>query len=62
MPERVDCVPASVKELYMKDREMPNISRDYSVVGFDADHCFVKYNVSLLSSFLVEMNLRDMHE
>ena len=55
-------MPPSVKDLYLKDKEMPNISKDYSVVGFDADHCFVKYNVKVLSSYLVEMNLRDMHE
>ena len=41
---------------------MPNITKDYSVVGFDADHCFVKYDIKVLTSFLVEVHLRDLHE
>ena len=27
---------------------MPNLHTDYDVIGFDADHCIVKYNVRKL--------------
>ena len=46
----------------MADKEMPNVTRDYSVVGFDADHCFVKYDIQVLTSLLVEIHLLDLHE
>ena len=35
---------------------------DYDAVGFDADHCLVKYNVRELVSFLVKIELNEFVE
>ena len=55
-------MPPSIKALYLSGKEMPNVTRDYSVVGFDADHCFVKYDIEVLTELLVEIHLRDLYE
>ena len=31
---------------------MPNLE-EYDAIGFDVDHCFVKYNVTELAKYLV---------
>ena len=41
----MDPIPKSIKELFFKDKHPPNLSQDYDAIGFDADHCMVKYNV-----------------
>lgn len=35
---------------------------DYDAIGFDADHCLVKYNVTYINEFLIPMQLRDLVE
>lgn len=57
-----DTIPKEVKEHFFKDREMPNLLKDYDVIGFDADHCVVKYEVKELVRFLVEEELKDFVE
>jgi len=42
--EKAEPLPAHIKDLYFKGKSMPSLG-DYDVVGFDADHCIVKYNV-----------------
>ena len=42
------------------DREAPNICDDYDVVGFDADHCLVKYHVPNLTRLLSEITSNDL--
>ena len=59
---RVDTVPPSVKEHYFPDKEMPNISKDYVAIGFDADHALVKYDVKALNSLIARIHLQDLHE
>ena len=44
--KRIDTIPPSIKEHFFKDVKMPNLSEDYDAIGFDADHCLVKYNIS----------------
>ena len=41
---------------------MPNFSRDYDAIGFDADHCLVKYNIKAVTSLLVKIELNDLYE
>ena len=40
----------------------PNFSSDYDVLGFDADHCLVKYNIPKLATLLTEITGKDLHE
>ncbi len=35
---------------------------DYDAIGFDADHCIVKYNIKELVSFLVKIELDEFVE
>ncbi|CDW90182.1 UNKNOWN [Stylonychia lemnae] len=41
---------------------MPNLLTDYDVLGFDADHCVVKYNTTPLVEMLVESELDELIE
>jgi hypothetical protein len=36
--------------------------KDYDVLGFDADHCMVKYNVKPLVQFLIHSEIQDFLE
>lgn len=42
---RMDPIPPSVKKHFFKDKSVPNLSKNYDAIGFDADMCLVKYNV-----------------
>lgn len=41
---------------------MPNLLKDYDVLGFDADHCLVKYNVQPIVEMLIDLELDDFIE
>jgi hypothetical protein len=34
-----------MKDHYFKGKMPPNLMKDYDCIGFDVDHCMVKYNV-----------------
>jgi len=34
---------------------VPDLIKDYDVIGFDADHCLVKYNVKNLMTFVAKL-------
>ena len=38
------------------------MSKDYDAIGFDADHCLVKYNVKNLTKLIVGVFLKELHE
>ena len=40
----------------------PNLMTDYDAIGFDADHCMVKYNIKDLVSFLIKIELEEYVE
>lgn len=40
----------------------PNFSKDYDAIGFDADMCFVKYNVKAFYGLLCKALLEELHE
>jgi hypothetical protein len=42
---RKDTIPAEVKQHFFQGVQPPNLLTDYDAIGFDADHCLVKYNV-----------------
>ena len=41
---------------------MPNFSEDYDAIGFDADHCLVKYDVGEVTRLIIKGGLEDLHE
>ena len=57
-----DTIPASIKPLLFPGRVPPNFSNDYDVLGFDADHCLVKYNLPNLAVLLSQITSKDLHE
>ena len=57
-----DPIPPSLKTHFYKTIDPPNLSKDFDAIGFDADHCFVKYKVKELLKLLVNIKLKDMHE
>lgn len=56
-----DPLPPSFKQLFYKDRPQPNLSADYDIVAFDADHCLVKYNMPEFQKLLLRVYLLDLH-
>lgn len=58
----LDPIPPEVKQYFFKDRQPPNLLTDYDVLGFDADHCLVKYNVRAVVELLIKCELEDLHE
>ena len=55
-----DTIPESLKKHFYTGKTVPNLSKDYDAVGFDADHCLVKYNVLEVTKFLVKLQLKDL--
>lgn len=60
--KRIDTIPPSVKEYFFRGKEMPNLSWDYDAIGFDADHCLVKYHLRNLHELLIRTELEDLVE
>jgi len=58
----LDPIPAKIKEHFFTGVEPPNLSRDYDAIGFDADHCFVKYNVKNFTLLFIRLTLRALHD
>lgn len=57
-----DTIPPSIKPHFFKDRQPPGLISDYDVIGFDADHCFVKYNITELTRLIVSGHLKILHK
>ena len=57
-----DTIPATLKQYFFTDKPVPNLLQEYDAVGFDADNCFVKYNVVALSRLIIKEYLADLHE
>jgi len=51
-----------VKQYFFTGVDPPNLLSDYDVLGFDADHCIVKYNVRELMELVVKAHALDMHK
>lgn len=41
---------------------MPNLTKDYHAVGFDVDHCLVKYNIKEITRILIRGDLAYLHD
>lgn len=42
--------------------EKPNLCKDYDVLGFDVDHCLVKYNIRPLVQLMAKNMGEDLIE
>jgi len=51
-----------LKELFFPGVDPPDIVEDYNVLGFDADHCLVKYNIANLSALMTKALCSDLIE
>lgn len=47
-----DTIPSEIKKYFFTNISPPKIL-DYDVLGFDVDHCMVKYKVEPLARFLI---------
>jgi hypothetical protein len=57
-----DTIPAEVKKHFFQGVSPPDLLKDYDVIGFDADHCIVKYHNRELVSFLIRIELQEFVE
>jgi hypothetical protein len=56
-----DTLPKDLRELFFADKQMPDLVLDYDVIGFDADHSLVKYNVAEFAKLIARSFFEDMH-
>ncbi len=59
---KIDPIPEKVKQHFYSGIAPPNFTKDYHAVGFDADHCLVKYHVQNTIELLAKIQLKDLHE
>ena len=57
-----DTIPSTLKPYLFAGRPPPDLCADYDVLGFDADHCLVKYNLPRLATLLSKITAKDLHE
>jgi hypothetical protein len=55
-----ETIPESVKKHFFTYQEAPNLL-EYDAIGFDLDHCLVKYNVDALTALLIKGHLDELH-
>ena len=56
----MDTIPASLKHALFSDKEVPDLCKEYDVLGFDADHCIVKYKIPALTRLLCQITANDL--
>jgi len=56
-----DTIPEELKAIFYPGMQVPDLVADYDVLGFDADHCVVKYNVKNLMLLVARIQGIDMH-
>jgi hypothetical protein len=57
----MDTIPIAVKPYYFDGKKAPDLVNGYQCVGFDADHCLVKFNIDGLFRLLIEGHLYELH-
>jgi hypothetical protein len=56
-----DTIPAELKQYFWSEQSTPSVM-NYDVIGFDVDHCLVKYNNLELTTDVVQAYLQALHE
>lgn len=57
---RRDTIPASLKDTFFANSNAPNLLQDYDVLGFDADHCLVKYKLPQKTRLVCDITADDL--
>ena len=57
-----DTIPPALKEFFFTDKSPPSLLSDYDAIGFDCDHCMVKYNVVDKMKLIISVFLQALHE
>ena len=57
-----DPIPPSIKKDFFADKSPPNLSKDYDVIGFDMDHCLIKYKLGPFYSLMCRIFIEELNE
>lgn len=57
-----DPIPEILKPHFFEDKTVPDLVKDYDVIGFDTDNTLVKYNIKNLARLLIESYLTELNE
>jgi hypothetical protein len=52
-PPIVDPIPERLKPMFFANQLPPDILKDYDCIGFDADHCIIKYKTAEMLDTLI---------
>ena len=55
-------IPTMMKQYFFEGKKAPDLLKEYDVIGFEADHCLVKYNVDEVAKLAVGAYLKGLHE
>ena len=55
-------MPSELKDLFFPGVSKPDLVEEYDVLGFDADHCIVKYNIEPLCRLMMKGMSADLVE
>ena len=55
-------MPAALKGSLFTEKTVPDLLAEYDVLGFDADHCIVKYHLPNLTRLLCKITANDLVE
>jgi hypothetical protein len=55
-----DSIPTDLKPYFYTGASKPDLLKDYDAIGFDTDHCLVKYNVKALVELVVKGHLEEL--
>ena len=53
-------IPGTMQGVFFEGIIQPDLLKDYDVMGFDADHCLVRYNSVELTKTFVKLTLEDL--
>ena len=56
----LDSIPTDLKPYFYSNKCKPDLVNDYDAIGFDTDHCLVKYNVKALVDLVVKGHIEEL--
>jgi hypothetical protein len=55
-------MPAYIQREFFAEKSLPYLVGVYDAIGFDVDHCLVKYNVKETTKLMIRCHLAELHE
>jgi hypothetical protein len=55
-----DTIPSELKLHLFKDKSIPNLIKDYDILGFVAEHCLVKFNSPELFKLVIKAHFMEL--